>query len=153
MGEKVETYPYGITREWQHNKRLVIVQTQGDMSDEAVNEWADLLLKTFSEMPEEGAFFFIDDLSHPNQGITPNAMKRGREVLSATPRTRKQLYFAVVLANSFINRLTAVLMKQFMSWNSNVVYGIFTSREDANKWVMENMQKEGVIEDVGANTL
>lgn len=146
MSQLIENYPFGITFEWRYEKRLAIVQTQGDMSNEAVDIWAELLMKVLKEMPEEGAFFFIDDLSHPNQGITPHAMKRGREVLSATPRTRKGVYFAVVLANSFVNRMTSVLMKQFLSWNSNITYGMFTSRADADKWVMENMQKEGLIQ-------
>lgn len=146
MTHPIENYPYGITLEWRHGKQLAIIQTQGDMSNEAVDVWADLLIKVLREMPEEGSFFFIDDLSHPNQSITPHAMQRAREILGVIPRTRRGVYFAIVLANSFVNRMGAVLMKQFLSWNSNVVYGMFTSRADADQWIMEKMQEEGVIQ-------
>lgn len=145
----IETFPYGITREKRYDRRLVIVQTQGDMSDEAVDTWADLLLDVIREMPDEGAFFLIDDLSHPNQSITPHAMKRSREILSATPRYRDKLYIAVVLSNSFVNRFARVLLKQFLSFGSNVIYGIFTSRDDADRWIAEKMRQEGIIDDDG----
>ncbi len=145
MSQIIENYSHGITREWRYDRRLVIVQTQGDTSDEAVDVWSELVIKTLEEIPEAGAFFFIDDLSHPHQTITPYAMKKSREVMNNVPRLREQTYFAVVLPDSFVARIGAILMKQFLSWGSKVKYKVFTSRVDADKWIYENAEKEGII--------
>jgi hypothetical protein len=147
MPQIVENYPYGVTREWRHNRKLVIIQTQGNNLNEAIDAWADLALQTLKEIPEEGAFFLIDDLSHPNTNLTPYGAKRSREVLASAPWHREKLYVATILSNSFVNRLAKILISPFLSFRTRAVHVMFTSREDADKWIAECMEMEGVPQD------
>lgn len=147
MPKIVGTYPYGVTREWRHNRQLVIIQTQGSNLNEAIDVWADVVLQILKEIPEEGAFFFIDDLSHPNTNLTPYGAKRSREVLAAASWHRQKLYMATILSNSFVNRLAKILISPFLSFRARAVHVMFTSREDADKWIAECMQMEGIPQD------
>lgn len=147
MPQIVENYDYGVTREWRHNRRLVIIQTQGSNLNEAVDVWADLAIQTIKEMPEEGAFFLIDDLSHPNTNLTPYGAKRSREVLGSAPWHRENFYIATVVSNSFVNRLAKILISPFLSLRAKAEHVMFTSRIEADKWVAECMEREGLIQD------
>ncbi|MCU0480451.1 MAG: hypothetical protein MUE54_04475, partial [Anaerolineae bacterium] len=108
--------------------------------------WADLAIKTLKEMSEDGAFFLIDDLSHPNTNLTPYGAKRAREVLSAAPWHREKFYIATVVSNSFVNRLAKILISPFLSFRIKAVHVMFTSRNEADKWIAECMKLEGIMQ-------
>ncbi|MCL4253200.1 MAG: hypothetical protein KJ043_05410 [Anaerolineae bacterium] len=147
MPQIVENYDYGVTREWRYNRRLVIIQTQGSNLNEAVDVWAELVIKTLKEIPEEGAFFLIDDLSHPNTNLTPYGAKRSREVLGSAPWHREKFYVATVVSNSFVNRLAKILISPFLSFRTKAEHVMFTARIEADKWIVECMEREGLIQD------
>jgi len=148
MSQIIENYSYGVTREWKCNGQLVIIQTQGGTSNEAIDVWAELAIQTLKEMPEDGAFFFIDDLSHPDTNLTPYGAKRSRDILNAAPLHRERFYIATVITHSFVNRLAKILISPFLSFRTKAEHVLFTTRIEADEWIAECMKREGVSQDV-----
>ncbi|MDX2075746.1 MAG: hypothetical protein SFZ02_04910 [bacterium] len=142
MDTLTEDYPHGVTCTRKYDGRLIMIE--GDYSSvEAINSWSNAVMKIIDEIPIEGPIFLIDDLSSLKEEFMAHAVNWGRKNLVALPRYRNQMYMAVVLSGTFMNRIGSILLKQIVSWNSKIEYKVFVSRKEANAWIMEQMKNIG----------
>ena len=136
--ENAERYNYGISRSWLDKGQIVVIKTEGDMSRNAINTWASLLILTIQDWDKEKPLAALHDLSHPNQGLTPYARERTAELLKQLPNTR-QNYSAVVLPQSFMFRIVEMFIRTPIFRHPCHEIRVFTNRETALAWLREKL--------------
>lgn len=143
MSENTEQFDFGIQRIWQHNKRLVIISTLGDMSRAAIDVWAEVIIETCKNWSAGSPLLLMHDLSHKNQGITPYSLKRAEDTYKAVPDSIQfQAYIAVVFSNNLATRLASVFFYRQRGKHKNVHEKLFVDKEAAQQWLESHMQPE-----------
>ncbi|MDX1995019.1 MAG: hypothetical protein SF029_21745 [bacterium] len=132
--DELERYPHGISREWEDDRRIVIISTQGDMSQAAIDVWANLVIRTVQEWPHTEPVYILHDLSSRNQGFTPYSRKRAEDTYRAV-QPDQMVYIAVVLRDGFINNLISVFLRRRKGARQNIREQVFTSRFTALDWL------------------
>lgn len=134
----IEQYDYGITREYIDDGQIAVITTQGDMRRAAIDTWADLSIDTMQTWKPERPILILQNLSHKDQGITPYSRKRAEDAFKQIPS--QPLYSAIILPNSFINRVIGLFVgRQRMGQNQES--RIFTNLEDGLAWLREKQKK------------
>ena len=59
--DNAEGYQYGISRSWLDNGQIALIKTQGDMSRNAINTWATLLILTLQDWDKEKPIALLHD--------------------------------------------------------------------------------------------
>lgn len=133
---QTETYDYGITRTYIDGGRIVLVETKGDMSRNAINTWASLLVLTMQEADAEYPLGILHDFTHPNQGLTPFTRERAADVINARPEGL-EVYSAVLLPNTFIKRIIEMFLRTPIFQHKGECIKIFSDETEALDWLRE----------------
>jgi hypothetical protein len=134
-----EGYNYGIARSFLNDGRIVVVKTEGDMSRNAINTWASLLVLTMQEWKSEHPLAVLHDLRHPNQGFTPFARKRTLDVVKARPK-HLTVYSAILLPPTFMKRIIEMFLRTPIFRQEGLYVQVFSDNEDALAWLREQTQ-------------
>ncbi|GAB5426377.1 MAG: hypothetical protein Crog4KO_35240 [Crocinitomicaceae bacterium] len=133
-------YNHGITCSFTDNGNVVIVRTQGDMSRNAINTWASLLILTMQEWQSKRPFAIINNLSHPQQGLNPFARQRSQDVIKAIPEDML-VYSAVVLPRTFMYHIMDMFLRSRIFQKENLEIQLFNTEAQAIKWLREQLAK------------
>lgn len=139
--ESVEQFDYGITRTWLDEGEIAVITTQGNMAREAVDVWATLAINTVNQWPDGKPIFILHDLTHPRQSFTPYGLKRAEDIYGAIPPTIKGCSAVAVRAGP-INHLIAMFVRRRKN-AGQFQERIFTSRDEAIKWLRDEIKKSG----------
>lgn len=136
----VEQFSYGIERWWLDDGAIAVVKTQGDMTHDAIDAWADLLIAMLHQWANGSRrpIAFLHDLTHPNQGLTPYSRKRVNDVLAAIPDA-ETTFTAIVLPNTFINRIISMFVRSSPFRQNNHQTRVFTDLDTARDWLREGI--------------
>ena len=135
---KIESYGYGISRTELDNGRIVLIKTEGDMSRNAINTWASLLILTMQEWDSSKPLACLHDLTHPNQGLTPYTRERTAHVLESIPKTLT-VYNALVLPPTFMYRIMEMFVRTPIFRNPRHEVRVFPTVEDGLAWLREKI--------------
>ena len=138
--DNTEQFDYGITRTSIDDGAIIIVRTQGDMSRNAINTWASLIILTMQEWKSDRPLALINNLSHPQQGFTPFSQKRTQDIVDARPKDLK-IYSAVVIPRTFMYSILEKFSRTltFQQQRKNVWF--FHTEEEAIEWLREKLKK------------
>lgn len=137
----VEHYDYGIRREWLDDHQIVMISTQGDMSRDAVDTWAELVIATAKNWTADKPIYIIHNLSARSQGFTPYSRQRAEETYDYIA-AGQQAYIALVLPDGVIPRLVSLFLRRRKGSTGNIQERIFTSVEDALAWIRRMQQPD-----------
>ena len=133
-----ENYSHGITRSFIDDGRIVLVETEGDMSRNAINTWASLLVLTMQEWPTERPLAILHDLTHPAQGLTPFARERTADVVKARP-DGLVVYNAVLLPPTFIKQIIGMFLRIPLLQKDGQYMKVFSDKDKAIAWLREKI--------------
>lgn len=136
--ENAERYNYGISRAWLDSGRIVLIKTEGNMSRNAINTWATLLILTMQDWDKEQALAVLHDLTHPNQGLTPYTRERTAELLKHIPNTRP-MYSAIVLPATFMHRIIDMFVRTPIFRHPCHEIRVFADTESGLAWLREKL--------------
>lgn len=136
--ETQEELSKGIRRYWL-TSRVVVIETDGDMSPAAIDVWADTTANTVLNYPEEyKTVYILQNLVHPNQRITPYARQKTEDLYANITLTRP-VYMAVVLKNSFVNQIVSLFVRLWDRSQPLLTQRVFTSSELATRWLEDKL--------------
>jgi len=133
-----ESYAHGITRTFMDDNQIVAVRTQGDMSRDAINTWASLLILTMQEWKSKRPVGALLDLTHPNQGLTPYARERTLDLMNRIP-DGLTIYSAVVLPGTFMYRIIEMFLRTPAFHRRGHEIQVFRSETQALNWLREKL--------------
>lgn len=132
--QNLETFGYGVKRYTIEQDRIIVIETEGNMSRAAIDTWADLTIQTLQQEDDGTPLLLLQNLSNKNQGFTPYTRKRTDDVLHNYPH-RRQTRVATVLPDTFIVRLVKGVLRQ-RGWKAtHIQERIFTSYPQALDWL------------------
>lgn len=134
-----ECFGYGITRTYLDEGQIVLIKTEGDMSHNAINTWASLLILTIQESDKERPLAVLHDLTHPNQGLTPYTRERTAQVLKSIPENQST-FSAIVLPRTFMNRIIEMFVRTPIFKHPSHEIRVFPERDLALNWLREKLQ-------------
>jgi hypothetical protein len=124
----------GVRRYWL-TPRIVVIETDGDMSPAAIDVWAEATEQAVLNYPvEHQSVYVLQNLAHPNQRITPYARQK-TETLYASMVLTRRVYVAVVLQNSFVNQIVSMFVRLWDRSQPLVTQRIFTASDAAIQWL------------------
>ncbi len=129
-----ESYDYGIIRSEIADGRIIVVRTQGDMSRNAINTWASLLILTMQDWKSEQPLALLHDFRHPRQGLTPYTRERTLDVLQQRP-SDLTVYSAVLLPNTFMKRIIDMFLRTPAFHKKGHTVRIFHCENQAIDWL------------------
>lgn len=137
-----EYFAYGIQLTWSHNNRIATITTEGDMARPAIDMWAEVTTRVIQEWPPEQVVGIIFDVSSPNQGYTPYAAKRTRDIYQVIP-PHLYGYAAIVMRDNLIMRMMSFLLqRENRLLNGRATERFFTSLDEAYVWMREKLRDE-----------
>jgi hypothetical protein len=140
--DDADKFDYGIFRWRIEDGRVVVIQTAGSVTRDAVDTWAAMMKDTFENYTPEETIFILQDLSNPNQGITPYASKKATEVYDYIPRD-KQAYIATVFPDSLTFHLAIFIGRARRRSHPHVHVPMYTNLDPALMWLREMMNQAG----------
>ena len=124
----------GVRRYWL-TPRIVVIETDGDMSPAAIDVWAVATAQAVRDYPPEyKSIYLLQNLVHPNQRITPYARQKTETLYNSMILTRP-VYVAVALQNSFVNQIVSMFVRLWDRSQPLVTQRIFTSSDAAIHWL------------------
>lgn len=148
MGSRQPEYcSYGIQLEWSDDDRIAIFSTEGDMSREAVDIWAELTIRTIQSYPPGQMGYLLFNMTGPKQGYTPYAAKRTLDVYRAVPPHARGFAAIVMHDTMLIRMMMAMLRREIHLIRGGIAQKFFVSMDEAQQWLRERMLPE---EDVSA---
>lgn len=120
---------------WVEDGRIAVIRGAGDMSRLAIDDWARLVLDTLYTFPTDRPICILNDLTHPDQGFTPYAQERVKDLYRNIPQDRP-IYSAIVLRDGFINRIISIFVRRWVK-PANVTERIFLHMEEALEWLKQ----------------
>lgn len=138
--QDVEVYSFGITRSMSKDGHITIIRTEGDMSRDAINTWASLLILTMQEWKSDRPLALLHDLTHPNQGLTPYARERTIDLVKRCPKGLI-VYSAVVLPRTFMHRIIDMFLRTPIFHQPGHEICIFPAENLAIEWLQEKLAK------------
>jgi hypothetical protein len=140
--DQVEQFDKGIRRRWL-TPRIVVIETEGDMSMAAIDSWAQISIETYNNYPAQyPSIFALHDLSHPNQRITPYSRQKAQDVYKYI-NMQRPIYVALVLQNSLLSQLASILSRIWDRPYPNMHQKIFTTRAAAVEWLQAMVRQHG----------
>ncbi len=129
-----EDFGYGVTLHWMGNGQIAVIETQGDMSREAIDVWADLVIRLLHQGQSDDSIFMLQDLSHKNQGVTPYGMKRNKDIQRHLSR-RGAVYMAIVFRNPMLVKMAFSLIRRGTGFPENVEVKIVGTQAEGLVWL------------------
>ena len=139
--DDADKFDYGIFRWRIEDGRIVAIQTAGSVKRDAVDTWAAMMKDTFDNYTPEEHIFILQDLSNPNQSITPYANKKANEVYDYVPRD-KHAYIATVFPDSLTFRLAVFIERARRRSHPHVHVPMYTNLDPALMWLRKMMNKD-----------
>ena len=133
----VETFKHGISRAFYDDGDITVVKTEGDMSRDAINTWASLLILTMQEWDISRPLLILHDLSHPSQGITPYTRERALDLMNHRP-DGLVIYSALLLPKTFMSRILDMFIRTPVFQTSDHHLRLFNSTEEALTWLRQH---------------
>lgn len=133
----VEDCTYGVIRYTIEDSKITVIQTEGDMSRQAIDAWAAAIHKTFNEGTAK-TLYCLFEMSHPRQGFTPYATRKADEVYTYLPADRNAIV-ALLFPNTLIFRAAANFVRMRTHKNKNAVGQVFTDKEPALRWLRDRL--------------
>lgn len=130
----IETFDYGITREWLDGGALVVIRTQGDMRRAAIDAWAQVVQSTIDVQRERDVLAVLHDLSHPSQGFTTYSRQRALDTLAMIPKN-KSAYTALVLRDKLETQLIKIFLSTLGKLLSKHQIRVFYALDDGIAWL------------------
>lgn len=140
--ESAEQFEYGMSRRYVHEGRIAIIKTAGDMRRRAVDAWAQLLIDTIAKWDDEQPICVIHELTSPNQGFSPYVRQQSETVFDHIPHDRP-VFSAVVLPDTFINRIIGFYLRTRHNTHDNHTVRVFTDVQMSIEWMMEALENSG----------
>lgn len=138
----IEHFGQGIRRYWL-TTRVVVIETDGDMSIQAVDQWAEVVVETINGYPaSEPAVFLLHNLSHPNQRITPYSRQKAQSIYSRLD-THRPVYMAVVMAHPVLIQIASVLARVWLTPKASMQQKLFVTPEAALEWLRQKEAEQG----------
>ena len=79
--ETIETFRFGLTREFLDHGQVALLTETGDATAEVLDEWAEVLQATVNTfVRKQQPVFIVTDTSHSTQGLTTGHRDRIHEV-------------------------------------------------------------------------
>ena len=138
--EHADKFDYGIYRWRIENERIVAIQTAGSVKRQAVDTWFEMMVDTFTNYTPETTIFILQDLSNPNQSITPYANARATEVFDYVPNNKKA-YIATVFPNSLTFLLATFIGNARKYSHAHVEAPMYTNIDLAFAWLQKMMSQ------------
>ena len=135
-----EQYNHGITRTFIDDSALAIIRTQGNMSRDAINTWASLQVLTMQEWQSKRPIAILNNLSHPQQGLSPFARKRTQDVIKAIP-DGMIVYSAVVLPKTFMYHIMDMFLRSKIFKKQTLEIQLFQTEQQAIAYLREQLAK------------
>jgi len=136
--ENADKFDYGIYRWRIEDERIVAIQTAGSVKRQAVDTWYTMMVDTFTNYTPEKTIFIFQDLSNPNQSITPYANKRATDVFDHVPKGKKA-YIATVFPNNLTFTLATFIGNSRRRSHPNIHAPMYTKHDVAFTWLQEMM--------------
>lgn len=136
-----ESFAHGTTRTYMDDNQIVAIRTQGDMSRDAVNTWASLLILTMQEWKSEHPIGLLLDLTHPNQGLTPYTRERALDLMNRIP-DGMTVHCAVILPGTFMYRIIEMFLRTPAFHRSGHKIEVFRSEKQALNWLREELAND-----------
>lgn len=133
----VEDHTQGVISYTLDDGNIRVIQTEGDMSRQAVDAWATAVHHLFHNASAPH-LFAIYDMSHPRQGITPYGMKKAEETYTYIP-PHCYGHVAILFPNTIIFRMAANFAARISRRYQNCEVRLFTQSADALKWLRQRM--------------
>jgi hypothetical protein len=130
--ERVESFEYGIVREWYFQDHLAAIRTQGIMARAAIDVWAASISGVFEAWPSDRPLCLIIDLTHKNQGMSPYANLRARDLVASMRHSGRAYSVGVLLKNPFMVSVGQMMMRQL---NMSEDMSIFSQNDHALAWL------------------
>lgn len=135
-----EQFEYGMSRWYIHDRQIAIIKTAGDMRRRAVDAWAKLLIDTIASWDVDKPICVIHDLTSPNQGFSPYVRQQSEAVFDHIPHDRP-VFSAVVLPDTFINRIIGFYLRTRRNKHDNHTLRVFTDVQTSIDWLTEALEK------------
>jgi hypothetical protein len=100
-----------------------------------------MMKDTFDNYTPEKNIYILQDLSNPNQSITPYISNKTNEIYDYVPH-HKQVYIASVFPNTVTFRLAAFIVKARRRSHPHVRVPMYTNLESALMWLREIMKQD-----------
>jgi len=137
-----QSYAFGVRVEWSDDNRLATISTDGDMSREAIDLWAEVTLDIIQQWPQGEMTYLLFNMTGPKQGYTPYAARRTRDLYKSVPN-HAEGYVAVVMRDTLILRMMSFLMHyELTMMRGKAKQQFFISVDDAYRWLHEKMVME-----------
>ncbi|HRE48426.1 MAG TPA: hypothetical protein PLD47_11940 [Aggregatilineales bacterium] len=133
----METFEFGITRDFLDEGRIVVFTSAGDMRRAAVDVWFEVVKQTYASWLPGKPLFVLHDLSAPGNAMTPYLRQKAYALyeidLAHIPAGR----IAVAAPDTLLMRLMAILLRERDKRFRRNAQRIFASRGDALRWLRE----------------
>jgi hypothetical protein len=136
----VETFEYGATRYWIEDGEVVVIYGSGNMSRDAVDKWAAIVLETVNQPPPGSTMYVLLDLTHPRQGFTPYSRTVVETMYRELPKDRV-IFGAILMQDSIISQIVAALVNRLLRTREGVYQRMFSNREMALGWLRQMRHK------------
>src|SRR5688500_862154 len=104
-----EVFGYGIWRRYLNNGQIVEIKTEGNMARVAMDEWVRVIKDSVDRWPAGKTMYFLSDTSHPNQGMTPYARAKTKEVFEYVP-SNQEVHVAAVMPKTIFFRIMTLFV-------------------------------------------
>jgi hypothetical protein len=144
QGEQLtERISKGLTREWRHQNRLVIL-TISDIHIETLQKYFATGREVVHDYPRDQILYMMNDCSHPNVSLTPYFREQLNDLVAFLKLEDKTMYVAVVLPNTLFFRIFVLFLNVFNSRVKDVkiTQKPFISRDEGLAWLESLVQKE-----------
>jgi hypothetical protein len=133
---QVEIFPYDARRYRIEDGEVVVIYGSGDMSREALNAWADLVVNTVREQPVDAKVYILLDLTNPRQGFTPYTRTVIELVYKSLP-TDRDIYAAVLMRDSILIQIVTGLVNRLHRTRAGITQRLFNNRDAALNWLRQ----------------
>lgn len=139
--DAVEMCGFGVTRQYLFDRRIMVIRTEGDMGQAAVDRWAQTVIESVQTWQRGRPILVLHDLSTRSQGLTPYARRRAEEIYTYAPPD-VLCAVALVLAPGVMTRLVQLLLRLPSFNRPNVQQQIFTDEARALFWLQQRMHPD-----------
>lgn len=136
-----ESFNYGVSRRFVDDEQIAIIKTQGNMNPRSVDEWAAVCVDTIHQFPAPQPICVLHDLRAPSQGFSAYVRQRSEEIFAEVP-SDQMAYTAIILANTFMNRIIGFYLRTRPSVAPNHQVRIFLTVEDGLNWLRNQLQEQ-----------
>lgn len=130
--ELTEEFPFGLTRQWYCDKRIVAFSLQS-VARQTIDSWFEILKMTMNEWPVDRKWLALHDISGNDQmGFTPYMRARSQELYDYRSDVL-QGFIAAVVPKTFVAQLVQLFFR--MQRKTHYQNQLFFIRQNALVWL------------------